>query len=173
MASIRFTTVLRKAENRCEAMFFPIRVYSRDSRAILLFERSGCEFGRQKKEKATNVTFSFGFPSQELITVVAAAAPAISATTAAALSTATTISATAAAAISTTTATTLTWLTGPGLVDDHRAPFVLFSVHPFNGFLGFLVSAHFDKREALRPPCHPVAYDFRAIHFPELREQLL
>jgi hypothetical protein len=129
----------------------------------------------RKKEKATNVTFSFGFLNQELITVVAAATPAIPATTAAALSaaTATTAATISTTAISAATTATLTRLAGPGLVDDHGAPFVLFSVHPFNGFLGFLVSTHFDKREALRPACHPVAYDFRAIHLPELREQLL
>jgi hypothetical protein len=129
-----------------------------------------------KKEKATSVTFSFGFLNQELVTVVASTtATAISAATTTALSTAATISTTTTTAISAaaTTTATLTWLTGSGLVDDHGAPFVLFSVHPFNGFLGFLVSTHFDEREALGPPCHPVAYDFRAIHLPELCEQLL
>lgn len=110
------------------------------------------------------MTFSSGFLNQQLVTIAATAAIP----TAAASATTTT-----AAIPATAAATFVTRFARPGLVYDHGTPFMLFSIEPFDGFASFIVRAHFDERETLRPTCHTVADNFRTINLPERREQRL
>src|SRR5262245_58417035 len=106
----------------------------------------------------------YGYQPASVSAPTAATAAVTAATTAAAAVTAAT---TAAAATSTAA------FFRPGLVHRQGAPLDDLTVHPGDGRLGFLVGAHFDEPEALRPTGVAVGDDLGRDDRPERGEKLI